>query len=137
MAGIVGRKEVNDGLQSWLMGMEKTMNADVQEAALESGVRGQALMEHTIDTTESALSPGKPNRNWTFNMRNSLDSKVKRTGTTITIEAGWLGNKEDYFLVQEYGGDLGNRHISAMHALMAGHDEMLKTLSRWGLKVRD
>ena len=136
MAGIVGRKEVNDGLQSWLFGLERNMKADVQEAALEAGDRGQKMMEHTIDTTESALSPGKPNRNWTFNMRNSLDAKVDQRGLTISVTIGWLQNKEDYFLVQEHGGDVGNRHITAMNSLVAGHDEMLKTLSRWGLKVR-
>ena len=136
MAGIVGRKEVNDGLQSWLMGLEKDMNRDVQEAALEAGVRGQAMMEHVIDTTESSLSPGKPNRNWTFNMRNSLDSKVGRRGTTISVEAGWLYNKESYFQLQDKGGKLGDRIITPMNALMAGHNEMLKTLSRWGVKVQ-
>lgn len=136
MAGIVGRKEVNDGLQSWLMGLEKEMNKDVAEAALEAGVRGQAMMEHVIDTTESALSPGKPNRNWTFKMRNALDSKVDRRGTTITVEAGWLYTKEGYFILQDKGGKLGDRIITPMNALMAGHNEMLKTLSRWGVKVQ-
>jgi hypothetical protein len=136
VAGIVGRKEVNDGLQSWLFGLERNMNADVQEAALEAGVRGQAMMEHVIDTTESSLSPGKPNRNWTFNMRNSLDAKVKRRGTTITVESGWLDNKEGYFLLQDKGGQLGERIITPMHALDQGYNEMLKTLSRWGLKVQ-
>ena len=134
MAGIEGRKAFNDGMQDWLWGLEKNMRSSVQEAALDAGTRGQAMMEHTIDTTESALSPGKPNRNWTFNMRNSMDAKVEQRGTTITVSIGWLQNHEDYFLIQEYGGDLGNRHISAMHSLMAGHDEMLKTLNRWGVK---
>lgn len=136
MAGIEGRKEFNDSLQSWLMGLEKDMNKDVQEAALEAGVRGQAMMEHVIDTTESSLSPGKPNRNWTFNMRNSLDSKVGRRGTTISVETGWLDNKEGYFLLQDDGGKLGDRTITPMHALDQGYNEMLKTLSRWGLKVQ-
>lgn len=136
MAGIVGRKEVNDGLRSWLMELEKGVNADAQEAALEAGIRGQAMMEHVIDTTESSLSPGKPNRNWTFKMRNSLDSRVNRRGTTITVEAGWLYTKEGYFLLQEYGGTLGDKDITAMNALLAGHNEMLKTLSRWGVKVQ-
>ena len=108
------------------------MNRDVQEAALEAGVRGQAMMEHVIDTTDSALSPGKPNRNWTFNMRNSLDSKVDRRGTTITVQAGWLHNKEGYFLIQ----DQGQGTIWPMHALDQGYNEMLKTLSRWGVKVQ-
>lgn len=136
MAGIVGRKEFNDGLRDWLMDLEKGVNKDTQEAALEAGVRGQAMMEHVIDTTESSLSPGKPNRNWTFNMRNSLDSKVERRGTTINVEAGWLNNKEGYFLLQEDGGKLGDREIVPMHALDQGYNEMLKTLSRWGLTVQ-
>ena len=62
MAGIVGRKEVNDGLRSWLMDLEKGVNRDTQEAALEAGVRGQAMMEHVIDTTESDRDPmDRPN----------------------------------------------------------------------------
>lgn len=140
MAGIVGRKEVNDGLQSWLKDLEKGVNRDAQEAALDAGIRGQKMMEHVIDTTESSLAPGKDNRNWTFNMRNSLDSKVDRKGTTISVQAGWLHNKENYFLLQEYGADLVNGShvtvITPMHALDQGYNEMLKTLSRWGLKVQ-
>lgn len=136
MAGIEGRKAFNDGLRDWLMELEKGVNRDAQEAALEAGIRGQAMMEHVIDTTDSSLSPGKPNRNWTFNMRNSLDSKVNRRGTTISVEAGWLNNREGYFQLQDKGGDLGTRHITPMHALDQGYNEMLKTLSRWGVKVQ-
>lgn len=136
MAGIVGRKEVNDGLQSWLFGLEKQMKADVDEVALEAGVRGQKMMEHVIDTTESALRPGKDNRNWTFEMRNSMDAKVDKRGTTVSIRLGWLDNKEGYFLLQDYGGKLGDREIPAMHSLDQGFNEMLKTLARKGLKVQ-
>lgn len=135
MAGLTGRKDVTDGLFRHFLDAEKSVLRDAQEAALEAGVNGQAMMEWTIDHTESSLRPGKPHRNFTFEMRNSLDSKVVRRGNTISIRAGWLGNKQQYFLKQEYGGPFNGTTITPMNALMAGHTEMLKTLTRWGMKT--
>lgn len=140
MAGLTGHKSISTGLFQQYLGLERQIKKDVQEVALDAAVKGQSMMEHIIDTTESSLSPGKNNRNWTFNMRTSLDAKVTRNGNTISIRAGWLNNKETYFLLQNDGADLVRNGmtttITPMNALMAGHEEMLKTLTRWGLKVK-
>lgn len=136
MAGVTGHRNITNGLFQMLLQGERTMNADVDEAALEAGIAGQEAIKDTIDKTPSSLSPGKNNRNWTFEMNHSVDSSVRRSGTTRTIRAGWLQNKEGYFLIQEHGGEVRGTTIEPMNALMAGQNEMLKTLSRWGIKIR-
>lgn len=135
MAGLTGHKQLTDGLFQHLLAAEKSVKSDVQEAALEAAIAGEDMVRFTIDHTESSLSPGKPNRNWTFRMREAVDSRVDRNGNTITIRAGWLSDKAGYFLIQNDGGQLGKTTITPMNALMAGHTEMLKTLTRWGLKT--
>jgi hypothetical protein len=134
MAGLTGYKSITDGLFQMLMAAEKGIKDDVQVAAIEAGIAGQAAAEWTIDNTESSLSPGKRDRNWTRNMRDSLDAKVTRNGTTITIRVGWLQNKEGYFLTQEDGGTLNGTTITPMHALMNAHNAVLDTLKGWGIK---
>jgi len=136
MAGVNGHQKITKGLFDMLMRAERGVNADAQEAALEAAIAGEDRVREIIATTESSLSPGKDNRNWTFEMTNSVDSDVRRNGTTITIRAGWLENKKGYFLIQNDGGDLNGTTITPMNALMEGHTEMLKTLTRWGLKTR-
>lgn len=135
MAGLTGYKSITDGLFQQLLAAEKGVKADAQEAALEAAIAGQEMVKHIINTTESSLSPGKDNRNWTFHMNQSVDSEVRRNGNTITARIGWLKDQEFYFLVQEYGGDVGGKTVTPMNALMAGHVEMLKTLTRWGFKT--
>jgi hypothetical protein len=140
MAGVKGHQKITKGLFDMLMAGERGMKADVQEAALEAAIAGEDKVREIIDTTESSLSPGKDNRNWTFQMRQAVDSDVKRNGNTITVRTGWLQKKETYFLIQNDGGDLvrnGNTTtITPMNALMAGHDAMLDTLKGWGIKVK-
>lgn len=136
MAGVTGHKALTNGLFQHYLQLEKNIKSDVQEAALEAAIAGEDEIRHIIATTESSLSPGKDNRNWTWNMTYSVDSDVRRSGNTIHIRAGWIKNKEGYFLTQNDGGQLGKTTITPMNALMAGHTEMLKTLTRWGLKTR-
>jgi hypothetical protein len=131
MAGVTGHKALTDGLFQMLMQADRNIKADVQEAALEAAIAGQEKVRWTIANTASAIVEGKPNRNWTFNMSNSVDSDVKRTGTSIQIRVGWLHNKEGYFLIQEHG----QGSIWAMDSLEAGRTEVLKTLTRWGIKT--
>jgi hypothetical protein len=136
MAGLLGHKALTDGLFQHVLQAEKGMMADVEEAALEAGVAGLEAARWTIDNTPSSLSPGKPNRNWTFKMNQSLDADVKRTGNTTTIRVGWLRIKEKYFLIQEHGGEASERIITPMNALMNGRHAVLDTLKGWGLKVQ-
>jgi len=136
MAGLTGHRALTNGLNQMLLLAELGVKVDAYQAADEARKAGEDKVREIIDTTESSLRPGKMNRNWTFEMRQSVGSDIKRNGNTISIRAGWLKNKEGYFLKQEYGGPLGNTTIVPMNALMAGHDEMLKTLSRWGIKIK-
>lgn len=138
--GLTGHKQLTDGLFQQLMQAERNIKADVQDAALEAGIAGQERIKWTIDHTESSLSPGKMDRNWTWKMNDSVDSKVERNGNTITIRAGWLQTKETYFLIQNYGGDLVRNGVTTtitpMNALWEGHNAMLDILKGWGLKIQ-
>jgi hypothetical protein len=138
MAGVTGHRNITNGLFQMLMLAELGVKVDALQAADEAAAAGEDRVREIIDTTESSLSPGKDNRNWTFQMREAVGSDVRRNGNTITIRAGWLQKKEGYFLIQNDGGDLvrgGNTTtITPMNALMAGHTAMLKSLTRSGLK---
>lgn len=136
MAGLTGHKALSTGLFQHILQTEKNMMTDVQEAALEAAIAGEDAVRWTIDNTESSLSPGKPNRNWTFQMREAVDSKVSRNGNTISIRVGWVQEKEGYFLIQNDGGHVGNTTITPMNALMNGHHAILDTLKGWGLKIQ-
>jgi hypothetical protein len=136
MAGVTGHRDITNGLFQMLMQAEKAVKDDTQTAALEAAIKGQAAAEWTIDNTESSLSPGKRDRNWTRNMRDSLDAKVTRNGNTISIRVGWLQNKEGYFLTQNDGGTLNGTTIEPMNALINGHNAILDTLKGWGIKPK-
>jgi|GEM_PF-6516195 hypothetical protein len=136
MAGLLGHKALTDGLFQHVLQAEKGMMADVEEAALEAGVAGLEAARWTIDNTPSSLSPGKPNRNWTFQMNQALDVDVRRNGNTTTIRVGWLRIKEKYFLIQNDGGNLGEKVITPMNALMNGQHAIKDTLKGWGIKVQ-
>lgn len=136
MSGLIGHKALTGGLFQHILQAEKGMMADVEEAALEAGVAGLEAARWTIDNTPSSLSPGKPNRNWTFEMKHSLDADVRRRGNTTTIRVGWLRTKRKYFLIQNDGGQLGEKVITPMNALMNGQNAIKDTLKGWGIKVQ-
>ena len=136
MSGVTGHKSLTDGLFRHLLQVDKRVVADVQEAALEAGIAGLEAARWTIDNTPSSLSPGKPNRNWTFQMKHALDADVRRRGNTTTIRVGWLRTKKKYFLIQNDGGNLGEKVITPMNALMNGQHAVLDTLKGWGIKVK-
>lgn len=136
MAGVIGHRDITNGLFQMLLQGERGMKKDVQEAALEAAIAGQNAAEWTIDNTPSSLSPGKRDRNWTRNMRDSLDARVTPSGTKTTIRVGWLQNKEGYFLVQNDGGSLNGTTITPMNALMNGHAAIIDTLKGWGIKTK-
>jgi hypothetical protein len=134
MTGLVGHKQVTDGLLGAIRGYEKHLLTDIQDVALQAAIDGEQAAHDTIDNTPSGLRPGKAHRNWTYKMNQSLDSDVKRRGNTITLRAGWLNVKEGYFLLQEYGFTKGAVTVAPMHALQAAHTAMLRTLTLNGLK---
>lgn len=135
MAGVTGRVQMANGINAWIDSLNAEMKADVQTTALEAAVVGLETAKHTIDSTPSALSRyPKNNRNWTFEMNNALDAKVDAVGTKITIRVGWLNRKEAYFLVQEDGGQLKQKIITPMHALLNAKADMLATLATKGIR---
>lgn len=136
MAGVTGHRALTDGLFQHVMEIERRKISDVEQAALAAGIAGLEAAQWTIDNTPSSLRPGKPNRNWTFRMREALDADVKRTGTTITIRVGWLTTKRAYFLFQNDGTQKGETTITPMNALMNGQNAVLDTLKGWGIKTR-
>jgi hypothetical protein len=136
VAGVIGHKALTQGLFQHLLEGEKAMKLDAQDAALEAAIAGEEAVRHTIDHTESSLSPGKMNRNWTYAMHNAVDSRVDRNGNTISIRVGWLQTKKGYFLIQEHGGQVHGTTVEPMLALMAGHKAVLDTLKGWGIKVQ-
>ncbi|WP_346924994.1 hypothetical protein [uncultured Arthrobacter sp.] len=136
MAGVTGHRDITNGLFQMLLQGERGMKKDVQEAALEGAIAGQQAVEWTIDNTPSSLSPGKRDRNWTRDMRDSVDARVTPNGTKTTIRVGWLVNKRGYFLTQNDGGTLNGTTITPMNALMNGHDAIIDTLKGWGIKTK-
>ena len=135
MAGLVGHKGVTDGLLGELRGLEHFVTTEIQDIALNAAIEGEQAAHETVNSTPSSLSPGKPNRNWTFKMNQSITSDVRRTGHTITIRVGWLKVKEGYFLTQEHGGPVNGITVTPMNALMNAHTAMTKHLTRAGVKV--
>lgn len=121
---------------AWLGETENDALGMVEDTALEASIAGEEMIRKTIDITPSDLSRNpKGNRNWTYHMRNRVDSKVSRTGNTITIQMGWMGVKSDerYIGIQEYGGNVHGKTVSAMGSLTAGRSEALRILKNKGL----
>lgn len=136
MAGLVGHQQVTSGLLGAIRGYEKKILTDIQHVAWEAAFDGENAAHTTIDNTPSSLRPGKPHRNWTHKMNQSLSHDVKRRGNTLTLRAGWLNVKEGYFLLQEYGFTKGAITVAPMHALQAAHLAVTKHLTRSGVKLK-
>jgi hypothetical protein len=135
MAGVTGRTQMAAGINSWIDSLNAEMRADVQNTALEAAVVGLDAARTTIDTTPSSLSRfPKGNRNWTFEMNKALDSTVTMTGTKITIRVGWLNKKEAYFLIQEDGGQVRQKIVTPMHALLNADSAIRATLATKGIR---
>lgn len=95
----------------------------VYSSGLDDAAR--EFMRNIVDTTPSDLSARhKGNRNWTFNMRNRMDTNVDMFRRGARIDLGWftVRSSEDYFAIQEYGGRVSRGPlqgvvVSPMHAL--------------------
>ncbi len=136
MAGLVGYGALTDGLLKHIQGIEAYVGTETLGIALGAADEGLKAAQDTIDKTPSSMSPGKTDRNWTFQMRNALGNDFKVAGTTTTISVGWLNLKEDYFLIQNDGGN--GPHgitIAPMHALENAYKAMTKHLTQSGIKV--
>lgn len=88
------------------------------------GAESVELMQRVIDTTPSALVPGKDNRNWTGKMRASVGYVItnKEKGY-YRLRLGWVDNVEDYFAWQDTGAPQDTRQwpIRGMLMLFQGY----------------
>lgn len=123
MAGVVGRDAIGKNLPRWLRGL----GDDLKDAALEDGFKiGEDAVQtirQVIDTTPSALSPGKIGRNWTGHMRSRVDYKITQTGNRVEVTFGWpnMRRAEEYIAEQELGSSrvatgMGAMTIAAIQA---------------------
>lgn len=125
---VQGRVQLRNDLTDWLRGIRGELDSKAVEAGLEAGRAGRDAIRHVIETTESGLAPGKPNRILTGHMWERADYRVSRTGHTTRVQIGWLDMKNDekYFEAQELG--LGPVTFG-MHALLAAGFEAKRTLA--------
>jgi hypothetical protein len=135
MAGLQGRVELINGLRKHNQTAEKLVTVHASEAMLEAVVEAVATAREVVATTPSSLSRvPKNNRIWTGAMIAALDGDVKITGTTITGRVGWLNVKEDYFLVQEHGGQVREIRVTPMNALSAAQAVIVEKLASEGIR---
>lgn len=125
---VQGRVTLRSDLIGYLRGIRGEFDSEALKAAQEAGEAGRDAIRHTIETTESGLRPGKPDRILTGHMHERADFKVTQSGHTTRLQIGWLGMKkaENYFEAQEYG--LG-RVTFGMHALLAAGFEAKRVLT--------
>lgn len=135
MAGLQGRVQMTNGLKRHVQTLEKLVPIHAAEAMLEGIIEGVATARQVVATTPSSLSRvPKNNRIWTGKMIAELDGDVKITGTTITGRVGWLNAKEDYFLVQEYGGQVREIRVTPMNALSQAQQAVVEHLRSEGIR---
>lgn len=136
MAGVNNRVQLRSQLLGFLRETTQEMTNEVVEVALDATISAEEVVRRTIDTTPSDLSSvPKSNRNWTYNMRNTVDSKVTQTGNTIRLQVGWLPlpAKDNYIRIQEDGGNVNGKTVRAMSALTFAEREMLRILKNKGV----
>lgn len=128
---VEGRVTLRNDLIGWLREIRGDFQDNALEAGLEAGETGRASMRNTIETTPSGLAPGKPNRILTGHMWDRADYKVTKSGHTVRVQVGWMGQKqaEDYFTAQEYG--LGPVQ-GAMNSLVKAELEIKRVLKDKG-----
>ena len=101
--GIVNRNAIGKDLPKWLRGLGEELKDIALEDGFAVGEMARADIKHTIDTVESALSPGKVGRNWTGHMNSRVDYNIRQTGNMVDVSFGWsnLRKAENYIAEQE------------------------------------
>lgn len=122
---VTGIEAFQKGLIQEATALDKRMEAGVDLVVDDAAKTALAEMKRVIDTTPSSLSHvPKDNRNWTHHMNDSLEAVPVFEDRNRAIDAGWLTVEEDYFLIQEYGGQVGGKTVTPMHALVNGQAAM-------------
>lgn len=135
MAGVEGQQGLVQGLRA----LVNEADAETKKAALsignQVGAKAVESIRHTIATTPSGITPGKPDRNWTGAMSRAADFKVRQRGNTTEVEWGWFNLRKatQYIVDQEHGG---GRVATGMWSLYAAQQEVSATLNKRGFQVR-
>ena len=90
----------------------------------ENGEHAVRYMQNVIDTTPSALVPGKDNRNWSGLMRKSVSYEVVNPSKSkYRLRLGWINTMRDYFLWQDTGDPQNDRQwpIRGMMMIFQGY----------------
>lgn len=90
----------------------------------ENGEESVTYMQNIIDTTPSALVPGKDNRNWSGLMRKSVSYEVVNPAKSkYRLRLGWVDTVRDYFLWQDTGDPQNDRQwpIRGMMMVFQGY----------------
>lgn len=98
----------NNRLNAYLTDFGKRTLEQVEEVFEDAAYEGVDDIRTTIETTRSGIVPGKPNRVWTGNMRDSVSYETETSKTSVKASWGWLNIDEeeaDYIFLQEYGGE--------------------------------
>lgn len=136
-SGVKNRVQMRKDMYSWLKEIQGDLDAEIQEAALKAAIAGIDAMRETVDTTPSDLSrTPKDNRNWTGHMRSLIDSDIQVRRDELVIRVGWLKLSADdqYILIQEKGGSVQGKVITAMNALGNGTLAVRESLERDGYR---
>ena len=131
--GIVNRNAISRDLPGWL----RSIGNDLKDTALEDGFKvgedAVKTIRQVIDTTPSALSPGKIGRNWSGHMRSRVDYKITQKGNQVEVTFGWTNMRraEEYIAEQELGSA---RVATGMGAMTIAAIQAQTTLKNKGYK---
>lgn len=134
-AGVEGRVQMRQGLQAWVKEQDSEIVGHAVDAAYKAGMSGRDTIRRVIWNTPSSLShTPKDNRIWSGHMHDRADFVVRQRGNQIEIQFGWLGVKknENYIGIQEYGGDVNGKTVTAMDALGKAMVEARRVLRNEG-----
>lgn len=139
MSGLEGRKNLLAGVRETTKAMKNSWYVDVLKDAQTLSTVGKLEVQTVILNTPSAISYSKDNRYYTGQMYNAVGNDAKRTGTSFTARAGWIGLKRNYFAIQDQGGmgtgDLKNVYITPMNALRESKRLMTEEAKKMGYEI--
>lgn len=124
----------NRRLNAFLSDFGERTLGQVETLFDEAAQDGAADIRRSVETTPSGIVPGKPDRIWTGNMRDSVKGEVEVRKDSIKASWGWLDVSSadaEYIFLQEYGGE---RVATGMHSLWASFVKQFEKVKR-GLKA--
>ena len=132
--GIVNRNAIGKDLPKWLRGLGEELKDIALEDGFAVGEMARADIKHTIDTVESALSPGKVGRNWTGHMNSRVDYNIRQTENMVDVSFGWsnLRKAENYIAEQELSSP---RVQPGMFSAYAANEKVKRLLADKGYKI--